>query len=197
MLSQVSDPLVDLAGRWTTTLADAHLPVRELAGARHECVDGRLVIGPWLGAAESFAMASLATLLIPAAEAAGRHVYGRVNLTFGPALWIQPDITVLHTLPAGDAEDRWVPAGYCTMAVEVLPRGGPRRTPVDRSRRCAAGGVPYFLRVEVGPEQAVVELLTLTPAAGRYARTARASGGHRLRSDLPFPIDLDPADLLP
>lgn len=45
MLPQVFDPLVDLAGCWTATPADTHLPVRQLAGARHECVDSRLVIG--------------------------------------------------------------------------------------------------------------------------------------------------------
>jgi hypothetical protein len=198
VLPQVSDPLVDLAGRWTTALAERYLPVRELAGARHECVDGKLAIGPWLSASESYAMASLATLLIPAAERAGRHVYGRVNLTFGPARWIQPDITVLHTLPGTDPEDRWIPAQFCTMAVEVVSRDEPRRTVVDRPGQCAAGGVPYFMRVEVSrePPQASVELLALA-MPGRRSRIARATDGERLRIDLPFPIEFDPAELLP
>ncbi|MBY8872846.1 Uma2 family endonuclease [Micromonospora sp. PLK6-60] len=197
-LSPGFDPLVDLAGCWTTALAERYLPIRELAGARHECVAGRLVLGPFRRASESFGTASLACALIPNAEATGRYVHGRVNLTFAPDTWIQPDITVLHSLPATDDEDRWIPVDFCTMAVEVVSGDGPESPRVDRAALCAERGVPYFLRVRIdrAPAYAEAELLGLGPD-GRYGRVAAAVAGRRLRADLPFPIDFDPADLLP
>ncbi|KIR62624.1 hypothetical protein TK50_16625 [Micromonospora haikouensis] len=196
--SQEFDPLVELSGCWTTALAERYLPVRELAGARHECVAGRLVISPFLRASESFAMVSLGCLLAPAAEAAGRHVLGRVNLTVSPGLWIQPDVTVLHTLPATDEEDRWVPAGHCELAVEVSSDDNPGPAAVDRPRRCAEGGVPWFMRVRLtrDPARVDVRLLALHRPGGPDT-VARAVSGERLRADAPFPIDFDPAELLP
>ncbi|MEH1058971.1 Uma2 family endonuclease [Micromonospora sp. CPCC 206171] len=198
LLTRGSDPVLDLDGGWTVQRAERHLRVGELAGARHECVDGRLVVTPFPPAIESIAMASLASALVPAAEATGRHVLGRVNLTFSPTCWIQPDVTVLHTLPATDEEERWVPAQLCALAVEFVRPGGPAPGGADKRRRCAEGGVPYFMRVEIGGwmRRVAVELFGLD-GDGHYVRTARAVGGQRLRARSPFPIDVDPARLLP
>lgn len=192
------DPLVDLDGMWTTQLADRYLPLPELPHARYECVDGRLVMTPAEVGSNSFGEITLAHLLRPAAKAAGFYVYGQVNLTFGPQRWIQPDVTVLHTLPANDEEDRWVPARLCTTAVEFVSPGSRRQDFVDKPRRCAEGGVPYFMRVEIVRRlrSASVEFFTLDGDGG-YALVAKAVDGERLTVDAPFPIDLDPAELLP
>ncbi|SCL15199.1 Uma2 family endonuclease [Micromonospora inyonensis] len=192
------DPLVDLDGMWTTTLADRYLPLPELPQARYECIDGRLVMTPAEVGSNSFGEIRFARLLAPAVEAAGFYVYGQVNLTFGPQRWIQPDVTVLHTLPATDEEDRWVPAPLCTMAVEFVSPGSRRQDCVDKPRRCAEGGVPYFMRVEIVRRlrSASVEFFALDTAGG-YAPVAKAVGGERLTVDAPFPIALDPAELLP
>lgn len=191
------DPLVDLDGIWTTSLADRYLPLPELPPARYECIDGRLVMTPAEVGTNSYGEMSLAHLLRPAARAAGFYVYGQVNLTFTPQRWIQPDVTILHTPPKTDEEDRWVPASLCTMAVEFVSPGSRRQDFVDKPRRCAEAGVPYFMRVELVRRlrHATVELFTL--ADGGYVTTATATGGQRLRAQAPFPIDLDPADLLP
>ena len=61
----------ELAGGWTVRRAERHLPVGALAGTRHECVDGRLVVTPFPPAVESVATATLASAFVPAAEAAG------------------------------------------------------------------------------------------------------------------------------
>ncbi|MGK5442684.1 Uma2 family endonuclease [Micromonospora sp. URMC 105] len=195
LLTRGPEPALDLDGGWTVRRAERHLRVGELAGARHECLDGRLVVTPFPPATESIAMASLASAFVPAAEAAGRHVLGRVNLTFSPSCWIQPDVTVLHTLPASDEEERWVPAELCVLAVRFVRPGGDG---AQAWRRCAEGGVPYVMRVEIGgrSRRATVELFGLD-GDGHYVRTARAVGGQRLRARAPFPIDVDPARLLP
>ncbi|WP_328342028.1 Uma2 family endonuclease [Micromonospora sp. NBC_00421] len=190
-------PVPALAGGWTVRQAERHLPAGALAGARHECVDGRLVVTPFPPAVESVATAALASAFVPAAEATGRHVLGRVNLTFTASCWIQPDVTVLHSLPADDEQERWVTATLCTMAVEFVRRGD-RPDPVDRLRRCATAGVPWFLRVELDRRpQRMTATLWGRDDGGGYPVVCRAVGGQRLRSRLPFPIDFAPARLLP
>lgn len=64
--------------------------------------------------------------------------------------------------------------------------------------RCAEGRVPYFMRVEISRRlrHAAVELFTLSTYGG-YDTIAKAVSGDRVRADEPFPIDFDPADLLP
>ncbi|MEV1329661.1 Uma2 family endonuclease [Micromonospora costi] len=191
------DPLVDLDGMWTTQLADRYLPLPELPHARYECIDGRLVMTPAEAGTNSYGELHLAHLLKPAARAAGFYVFGQVNLTFTPQRWIQPDVTVLHTVPSTDEEDRWIPARFCTLAVEFVSPGSRRQDFVDKPRRCADGGVPYFMRVELSRRlrHASVELFTL--AGGAYVSAAQAVSGELLKVDLPFPIEFDPADLLP
>ncbi|WP_405101538.1 Uma2 family endonuclease [Micromonospora sp. NBC_01412] len=192
------DPLVDLDGIWTTQLAERYLPLPELPDARYECIDGRLVMTPAEVGTNSYGEGKLIRILGPTAEAAGFYVYGQVNLTFAPQRWIQPDVTVLHDLPKTDEEDRWVPVHLCTMAVEFVSPGSRRQDFVDKPRRCAEGRVPYFMRVEISRRlrHAAVELFTLGKFGG-YDTLARAVSGERLRADAPFPIDFDPAELLP
>ncbi|MET8837453.1 Uma2 family endonuclease [Micromonospora sp. NPDC004540] len=192
------DPLYDFDGLWTTTLADRYLPPRDLPEARFECLDGRLVMTPAEAGANSFGEIKLARLLSPAAEAAGLYVYGPVNLTFNPQNWIQPDITLLHTLPKTDTEDRWIPVRYCTMAVEFVSPASRQQDFLDKPQRCAEAGVPYFMRVEIVRrlQSVSVELFSTSDWSG-YRTLAKAEAGERLKADLPFPIDFDPADLLP
>lgn len=192
------DPLVDLDGMWTTQFADRYLPLPGLPDARYECIDGRLVMTPAEVGTNSYGEIELAHLLKPGAKAHGFYVFGQVNLTFSPRRWIQPDITVLHALPKTDEEDRWIPAHLCTMAVEFVSPDSRRQDFVDKPMRCAEGRVPYFLRVELSRRlgHAQAELFTLGKFGG-YDTVAKAVGGRRLSADLPFPIDFDPADLLP
>ncbi|WFE37304.1 Uma2 family endonuclease [Micromonospora sp. WMMD998] len=191
------DPLVDFDGMWTTGLADRYLPLRELPSTRYECVDGRLVMTPAETATNSYAEGELMHLLKPAAKEAGYYVFGQVNLTFTPDRWIQPDLTILHALPGTDQEDRWIPARLCTMAVEFVSPGSRRQDFVDKPRRCAEAGVPYFMRVQIARQIRHVGVEFLTLDDGGYVGTAQAVSGQRLKLDLPFPIDFDPADLLP
>ncbi|MFC4108902.1 Uma2 family endonuclease [Micromonospora zhanjiangensis] len=190
------DPLVDFDGRWTTELADRLLPRPELPLVRYECIDGRLVDVPTRTMSDTFGAATLIHLLGPAAQAVKFFVCGPVNLTFDTRKWIQPDVTVLHALPETDEEDKWVPARLCTLAVEFVSAGSRKQDFVGKPRRCAEGGVPYFMRVEIARRlrHASVEFLTLVD--GEYQRTAEAVCGRRLRVSQPFEIDFDPHDLL-
>lgn len=191
------DPLVDFDGMWTTELADRYLPLRELPNARYECIDGRLVMTPAETGTNSYAEGELLHLLKPAAKEAGYYVFGQVNLTFSPDRWIQPDLTVLHALPETDQDDRWIPVRLCTMAVEFVSPASRRQDFVDKPRRCAEAGVPYFMRVQVVRQIRHVGVEFLTLRDGGYVSTAQAVSGQRLKLDAPFTIDFDPVELLP
>jgi hypothetical protein len=191
------DPLYDLAGAWTTALAERYLPLPELPRGRYECDDGRLVVAPTEASTNSYGESRLIELLAPAARRAGFLVYGPVNLTFDPGNWIEPDVTVLHRSGEGQI---WVPATYCTMPVEMVspsPRGL-RRDRIDKPRKCAAAGIPFFMRVELNREirHAAVTLLRLDQKGGDYRSVAHAIAGQTFATDEPFPISFDPTDLL-
>jgi hypothetical protein len=191
------DPLRDLAGAWTTALAERYLPLPELPGGKYECDDGRLVVAPTEASTNSYGEIKLARILAPPAEAAGFLVYGPVNLTFSPGSWIEPDVTVLHRSGAGQV---WVPADYCTMPVEMVspsPRGI-QRDRIDKPAKCAKAGIPFFMRLELNRSirHASVTLLRLDQAAGAYVSVAHALAGQRFTTDAPFPLTFDPADLL-
>lgn len=190
------DPLHEFAGGWTTALAERYLPLPELGRAKYECENGRLVVTPTEGSANSYAESRMIELLAPFARAAGFLVYGEVNLAFGPGDWIEPDVTVLNRSGRGET---WIPADACTMPVEMISRASSvRRDTIDKPAKCAAAGIPYFLHVQLDPRLGHAEaiLSRLDRQAGGYVTSARALAGEELAVDEPFPMRLDPADLL-
>ncbi|QSB15850.1 Uma2 family endonuclease [Natronosporangium hydrolyticum] len=197
MAAPAFDPLVDLDGLWTTALADRFLPDPQLPSASYESVNGRLFVSPTEVHTNSWGELKLARLVADAAESAGFSLSGPVNLKFDEGTWIQPDLTVLHTLPKTDEEDRWVPSAYCTMVVEFVSRSNRRKDFVATPDLCAKGGVPYFLRVELVRRlsHASAQLFRLTD--GRYEPVVEATAGQVFEAVEPFPMRFDPRQLLP
>ncbi|MPZ28073.1 MAG: Uma2 family endonuclease [Micromonosporaceae bacterium] len=191
------DPLIDLDGLWTTRLADDYLPDPRFPAAKYECINGRLIVSPTEVGANSWGEIKLARLVAPAAEAAGYYVYGTVNLTFHPGKWIQPDVTVLHSLPETDEEDKWVPAGLCTMAVEFVSPGSRQQDYVNKPEQCARGGVAYFMQVEIVRRTRHASVTLLKLVDGGYQAVAAAKAGQRFEAGEPFEMRFDPAELLP
>jgi Uma2 family endonuclease len=198
-LPDTFDPLVDFDGMWTTDLADRYLPLPELPDARYECIDGRLVVSPTEVSSNSYGAIELSSLIKATARAAGFYVLGPVNLTFGSGRWIVPDLTVLHTLPKDDQEDKWVPANYVLMPVEFVSRSqdGRKRDFVDKPRRCAEAGIPYFMRVQIVRQLrgVTVELLKLGDEG--YELLTEAAGGQEFATNEPFGMRFAPRDLVP
>lgn len=60
---------------------------------------------------------------------------------------------------------------------------------------CAAAGIPYFMRVNIGRHEVRVDLLRLDDA-GEYVVLAKALSGQEFRTDLPFPLSFDPVELM-
>lgn len=183
----IFDPLVELHGLWTTQLADRYLPIEGVPPAKYECVDGRLVLTPTGHTNISYAIGRLAVELRESAKNASVLTYARINLWLDIQRWIEPDLAVLRK-SAGDVV--WVRSELALVAVEVVP--GPGR--IDRAAMCEDACVPYFLRAEIADDSAHLELLRLVN--GKYVPHAEASAGQRFRTELPFPMSLDPAELL-
>jgi Uma2 family endonuclease len=190
------DPLVEFAGVWTTRLAERYLPLPDAVISRYECLDGRLYVAPTEVSSNSWGASRLIIALSRAAEPAGYYVYGSLNLTFGPQRWIQPDVTVLHRVPDSDDTRVWVPADHCTMPVEFVSTSSRRRDAIDKPDLCATAGIRYFMRVEIEPRlrHAAVTLLRLR--GKEQDVLAHAIAGQRLAMVEPFPLVLDPAQLL-
>ncbi|SFQ50961.1 hypothetical protein SAMN05421810_108186 [Amycolatopsis arida] len=82
-LERPFDPLVDLDGLWTLDLARRYLPIDGMPPARYEAEDGRLIMSPREGSANSWAAAMLPHQLMPAARAAGHAAYTALNVRTG------------------------------------------------------------------------------------------------------------------
>ncbi|WP_222853678.1 Uma2 family endonuclease [Fodinicola acaciae] len=106
------DPLVELAGMWTAEFADRYLPIDGAHPARYEAINGRLVMSPREGSANSWAAKRLAIGLDAAATAAGHALYPALNVIFTPDTWIGPDLVVLRQ-PV--SRMTWVPAEHVLM----------------------------------------------------------------------------------
>ncbi len=187
------DPLVELAGLWTTEFADHYLPIDGAPPARYEAVDGKLVMSPREGSANSWAALELAFLLREAARNAGFAMYGSLNVAFSPGSWIEPDLVVLRR-PVSKLT--WVPVDLVLMPVEFVSPSSRRRDRIDKPMLAAKAGVPFYLRVEIGDQFPTSEAHLYELRDGKYQLLAAAANGTRLESERPFPISFDPADLL-
>ncbi|SHG00609.1 Uma2 family endonuclease [Streptoalloteichus hindustanus] len=188
------DPLAEFAGRWDTRLAERYLPVEGLEEARYECLDGRLVLRPYCGAAAVHAGFVLGVLMRSPARESGHVVYGGpLNLCFSPSDWIESDVSVLRE----SAEDAvWVPADKFAMPVECVTPASRGRDRIDKPALCAAAEIPYFLRVEVDHAGGRAVVTQLRLRHGGYRLLTLATSGGVFETEVPFPIRCDLAELL-
>lgn len=187
------DPLVEFYGRWNTGRAEDCLPLPLARAAKYECLGGYLTTSPHAGSANSYGEFRLAALLDGPVRAAGFVPYGTVNLRFADDTWIQPELAVLRE-PAGGVT--WVSPEQVLLLVEFAEgeRHGQHR--IDKPELCAHAGVPWYLWVEIDYPARSVYVRLSGLVDGHYEERAAAGSGERLRFTEPFPVELDPAELL-
>ncbi|WP_203900845.1 Uma2 family endonuclease [Virgisporangium aliadipatigenens] len=187
------DPLRDLAGKWTTDLAEQYLPLPSHPYHTYECVDGRLIMSAAECYENGFAQMRIDRILGEAVEAAGYILLGQVNLTFADNRWIVPDALVIKEPPARGKQRTWIPYMHAVMPIELVSPSSEDRDCIDKPAMCAAAGVPYFMQIQVpksiGPVRVSVQRLRR-----RGAPTVIASGrsGDRVTMDEPFSVSFDP-----
>ncbi len=187
------DPLIDFNGLWTPELAERYLPIDGAPPARYEAVEGKLIMSPREGSANSWATLELGSLLRTPVRAAGHAMYSALNVQLSSNTWIEPDLVVLVE-PVVDLT--WVPASKVLMPIEFVSPSSRRRDRIDKPRLAAEVGIPYYLRVEIDRRRKLAELHLFELAGHEYRPIASALAGQRFSIDVPFVVDLDPADLL-
>ncbi|WNV91538.1 Uma2 family endonuclease [Umezawaea sp. Da 62-37] len=187
------DPLVELAGMWSTEVAEHYLPIPGFNVGKYECLDGNLIMSPYESSTNSYAAYQLQKRLDAPAVATKHRVYGTVNVAFQSTRWIQPDVTVLNQPAAGLV---WVPPHYVTMVVEFVSPSSRKRDRIDKPLLCAEAGIPYFMEVEVSAQRKTATVRLLKLGVADYEELASAIAGHLFETSLPFPISFDPKDLL-
>lgn len=187
------DPLIDFDGLWTPALAERYLPIDGAPPARYEAVEGKLIMSPREGSANSLAALELGYLLRTPVRAAGHAIYSALNVQLRSNTWIEPDLVVLVEYVKGLT---WVPADKVLMPIEFVSPSSRRRDRIDKPRLAAEVGIPYYLRVEVDAQRDSAEMHLFELAGDEYRPVASALAGERFAIDAPFAVDLDPADLL-
>ncbi|GAA1132601.1 Uma2 family endonuclease [Kribbella jejuensis] len=185
------DPLIDLDGLWTVELAQRYLPIEGMPPARYEAAEGRLRMSPREGSANSWAAAELVALLRSPARVAGHALYTALNVRTGLSGWIEPDLVLLHQ-PV--RQQTWIEAEQVLCPIEIISPSSFHRDRIDKPAVCAALGIPYYMHVEIRPNDVLIELLRLT--GGEYVLQAQARSGQTFAADEPFSFSFDPAELL-
>lgn len=190
-LGRPFDPLIDLDGLWTLELAERYLPVDGMPPARYEAANGKLIMSPREGSANSWANIRLAFQLDAPARAAGHAVYSALNVRTEVKGWIEPDLVILrHPV----RQQTWIEPDQVLCPVEIISPSSYHRDRIDKPAICARLDIPYFMHVDIGTDEVLIEMLHLV--AGRYVTHAKALSGQKFQISEPFQVSFDPAELL-
>lgn len=178
---------------WTV---EALLVAPENKHQRIELVHGKLVVTPAPGFAHQRASRRLANLLERAAGAAGvaAEVLEAVNVVLpaGAGLVI-PDIVVVP-VEVSAAATVTADASRLLAVVEIVSASTRRMDRLVKPRIYAQAAIPVYWRLE--PDGAVSHLVAYRLEAGRYVEVADAKGGEPTEIPIPFPVTLDPVELV-
>ncbi|MBM2617636.1 Uma2 family endonuclease [Actinoplanes sp. LDG1-06] len=186
------EPSFDLLGKldqpWTAQMAIDLLP--ENNGPKVEVFRGSVIVTPHAGYDHQAAERQLSFLLHKAARAARMWAYPEVNVVSGDDLFI-PDFAVLRRSGRGHVT---MPISEVVLIGEIVSTGSRRKDVIDRPREYAAGGVPFYLRVEFRNQ--VPSLVLHRLIDGDYRPIVAAAAGTTFTMSDPFAFAIDPADLM-
>lgn len=178
-------------GPWTIADVEA-IPE---TGDRYEILaPGVLTVSPAPGLAHQRASRRLANLLEAAAMAAGVDVdvLEAINVELPGDRLAIPDVAVVDGSVADACATR-VPAAAVLLAVEIVSPASKATARAIKPDLYAEAGIPVFLRVDLEPSpQMSVYLLDGTT----YRLATTLVAGIVGSFDEPFPVRLDPADLI-
>jgi Uma2 family endonuclease len=187
------DPLRDLAGKWTTDLAEQYLPLPSHPYHTYECVDGRLIMSAAECYENGFAAQMIGRIMGDAIDNADFLLLGPVNLTFADNRWIVPDALVIKEPPPRGKQRSWIPYTNAVMPIELVSRSSEDRDYIDKPAMCATAGIPYFMQIQVpksiGPVRISVQRLR---RRGKPIVIASARSGDAFTMTEPFDVSFDP-----
>ncbi|WP_345429205.1 Uma2 family endonuclease [Actinoallomurus vinaceus] len=171
---------------------------------RYEVLEGTLLVSPW-PAIRHQAVRDELRLRLKVSAPPKTKVFTDVTVRLkSDATAFVPDIVVIR--PGVKLGDRgFLEAEDVLAVVEVVSPGS---TGADRKFKpaiYAGAGIPYFWRVEPmrfrellpGEQPPVVLVHELDEESGSYRLAERLAAGRKGRVTVPYPLEFDPADLLP
>ncbi|MCY1145242.1 Uma2 family endonuclease [Actinoplanes sp. Pm04-4] len=186
------EPSFDLLGKlnqpWTAQMALDLLP--ENNGPKVEVFRGSVIVSPHAGYIHQAAERQIVYLMHEAARKARMWGYPEVNIVSGDDLFI-PDFVVLRRSGRGQIT---MPITDVVLIGEIVSAGSRRKDVIDRPREYAAGGVPFYLRVDF--RNHVPGLVLHELVDGEYRPTVAAAAGSVFSMTEPFDFSIDPADLM-
>jgi Uma2 family endonuclease len=182
---------IDHTGPWT--VADVLALPDGGTHARHELIDGTLIVSPAPGYPHQRASRRLATLLEEAAQATGVavEVFEAVNVETSSGLVI-PDIAVVRADVARRAE-LTLPAAAMVAVMEIVSPSTRRIDRLVKPGVYAEAGIPSYWRLEL---ERFATLSVFSLRAGEYAETAIVSAGEPVTIPVPYPVTVDLEHLL-
>ena len=163
---------------------------------RYELIDGVLHVTP-SPSDEHQEVGNMLWALLRAAAPPGLRATTGVGVVVAPDGFLIPDVLVVR----GDRPRKRgdFPAADVLLAVEVVSRSTRSMDRWHKPHLYSAAGVRSYWRIELDPLHLVAYRLGVTADAGQaeYIEIARVGAGARFTTTEPFPIEFDPASLLP
>lgn len=157
-------------------------------GNRYELIDGAIIVTPSPKIPHQGALGRLHVHLVTACPSDLRVFLAPLDITLGERTVVQPDLLVTTAAQVSGLDHQGAPL----LAVEIL---SPSTRHIDlglkRSRFEAAGITSYWV---VDPYEPSIVAWDLVGDA--YHEAGRAIGDQEVTLTLPFPVTLNPADLV-
>jgi Uma2 family endonuclease len=164
-------------------------------GHRYELIDGVVHVSP-SRSDEHQEVGNLLWSVLRAAAPPGVRVTTAVGVTVTDDRYLIPDVLVVRgdEVRRGDFQ-----AAEVLLAVEVVSKSTRSIDRWHKPHLYASAGIPLYWRIELDPLHVVAYRLDTSagePGEGEYVETARVDGGGRFRTEQPFAVEFDPAELL-
>jgi len=183
-------PVFDHIPPWTE---EEYLALGETAGLV-ELIRGALWVSPApTDVIHQTATHRVVTALDPGANNAGLDAGGRINVRLAPDTVVTPDFAV------ATRTNRFAvvtPAADVHLIGEVTTTDSVLTDRAFKPHLYAAAGIEWYLLVEPNFRDHTTTLRLHRLAGDHYVKHAAAKHGQTLRSDRPFPFELNTVDLL-
>ncbi|MFE2869205.1 Uma2 family endonuclease [Embleya sp. NPDC059259] len=169
-------------------------------GSRYELVDGSVLMSPPPSMQHQFAGDQL-RMFLHAAAPPDLVAVTASGIPMGNQTGLIPDVLVVDRCTLADGVKMPDPS-QVHLVVEIV---SPSTTTTDRTlkpAKYAAAGILHFWRLEtarfrgLGLDRLPVLFVYTLDAEGEYQLTRRLAAGITTRIQEPFPLELDPADLV-
>lgn len=161
------------------------------SGARHELLDGRIVMTPPPGIRHHRAVDELHSVIRSVGGPRAWRVYQNQGVLLGPDMII-PDLTV-YPEDTPVIRDRYVSGADTLLVVEVVSPSSRLDDRITKPAKCARYGVPLYLLVDPLESPLVATLYRLNGREYELAATVKA--GEILTLPEPFALEIDTAQL--